>query len=248
MGDNELTSLPLWPHGLESESEREQRNSGWSRSAHTPIKRISEHRDTISCHPLCCTNDLIDMKGRCCPKIVVSIPRSLFTSGQLRHIGGTVPKTALPLWRKVCEKREVDIISRYKWWINEELHRWSFDKPLKKFGAVLLTGLKWLRSNLSTTRYDLTPTDQRGKLYEKIFFTLDFHILPEHRRIGDNFFPCRCISIKNGYHPRGRCWPIYLESKPSLNCWIAVEKAEITFISIHINANQNSYHDDKSIL
>ena len=72
-------------------------NSGLSRSAHTPIKRISEHRDTISCHSLCCTNDLIDMKGRCCPKIVLSIPRSLFTSGQLRHIGGIVPKTALPL-------------------------------------------------------------------------------------------------------------------------------------------------------
>ena len=53
------------------ESEREQRNSGWSQSAHTPIKRISKHRDTISCHPLCCTNDLIDMKGRCCPKIVL---------------------------------------------------------------------------------------------------------------------------------------------------------------------------------
>ena len=95
------------------------------------LNGLARNRDTISCHPLCCTNDLIDMKGRCCPKIVVSIPRSLFTSGQLRHIGGTVPKTALPLWRKVCEKREVDIISRYKWWINEELHRWPFDKPLK---------------------------------------------------------------------------------------------------------------------
>ena len=76
----------------------------------------------------------------------------------------------------------------------------------------------------------------------------DFHILPEHRRIGDKIFPCRCISIKNGDQPWGRCWPIYLESKPSLNCWIAVERAEIAFISIHINANQNSYHDDKSIL
>ena len=112
----------------------------------------------------------------------------------------------------------------------------------------LLTGLKWLRSNLSTTQYDLTPTGQLGKLYEKIFFTFDFHILPEHRRIGDKNFPCRCISIKNGDQPWGRCWPIYLESKPSLNCWIAVERAEIAFISIHINANQNSYHDDKSIL
>ena len=44
---------------------------------------------------------------------------------------------------------------------------------------------------------------------------------------------------KNGDHPWGRCWPNYLESKPSLNCWSAVERAEITFISIHINANQN---------
>ena len=126
MGDNDLTSLPLWPHGLRGTWVRARTK----RSAHTPIKRISEHRDTISCHPLCCTNDLIDMKGRCCPKIVVSIPWSLFTSGQLRHIGGIVPKAALPLWRKVCEKREVDI-SRYKWWINEELHRWSFDKSFK---------------------------------------------------------------------------------------------------------------------
>ena len=48
--------------------------------------------------------------------------------------------------------------------------------------------------------YDLNPTGQRGKLYEKIFFTFDFHILPEHRRIGDKIFPCRCISIKNGDH------------------------------------------------
>ena len=46
------------------------------------------------------------------------------------------------------------------------------------------------------TRYDLTPTGQRGKLYEKMFFTFDFHILPEHRPIGDKIFPCRCISIE----------------------------------------------------
>ena len=42
----------------------------------------------------------------------------------------------------------------------------------------------------STTRYDLTPIGQRWKLYEKIFFTFDFHILPEHRGIGDKIFPC----------------------------------------------------------
>ena len=31
-------------------------------------------------------------------------------------------------------------------------------------------GLKWLRNNLSTTWYDLTPTGQRGKWYEKKYF------------------------------------------------------------------------------
>ena len=63
-------------------------------------------------------------------------------------------------------------------------------------------------------------------IWKNIFY-IWFSILPEHRRIGDKIFPCRCISIKNGDQPWGRCWPIYLESKPSLNCWIAVERAEI---------------------
>ena len=180
MGDNELTSLPLWPHGLRYlESEREQRNSGWSRSAHTPIKRISEHKDTISCHPLCCTNDLIDMKGRCCPKIVVSIPRSLFTSGQQRHIGGIVPKTALPLWRKVCEKREVDIISRYKWWINEELHRWSFDKPLKIV-------YHWYLKYLWTQTFFLVIAQWR---FHSTWSTISFPKIRRKKNINWNLFP-----------------------------------------------------------
>ena len=46
------------------------------------------------------------------------------------------------------------------------------------------------------TWYDLTPTGQRGKSHEKIFFTFVFHILPEHRRIGGKIFPWCCISIK----------------------------------------------------
>ena len=127
-------------------------------------------------------------------------------------------------------------------------HVFIADWSISSLGTVLLAGLKWLRNNLSTTWYDLTPTGQRGKSYEKIFFAFVFHILHEHRRISGRIFPWHCISIKNSDHPWGRCWPIYLESKPSLNCWIAVERAEITFISIHINANQNSFHDDKSIL
>ena len=30
------------------------------------------------------------------------------------------------------------------------------------------------------------------------------------------------------------------------NCWIALERSKMTFISIHIIANQKSYHEDKS--
>ena len=31
------------------------------------------------------------------------------------------------------------------------------------------------------------------------------------------------------------------------NCWIAVERSEMAFISIHIISNQNPCHDDKSV-
>ena len=36
------------------------------------------------------------------------------------------------------------------------------------------------------------------------------------------------------------------QSKPPKKCWIVVERSEMTFISIHIIANQNSCHVDKS--
>ena len=42
--------------------------------------------------------------------------------------------------------------------------------------------------------------------------------------------------------------PIFLQAKPSLNCWITAEGTKITSISIHIIANQNSNHDNKSTL
>ena len=80
----------------------------------------------------------------------------------------------------------------------------------------LLTRLKWLRNNLSTTSLRQANV---GNYMKKIFFTFDFHILPEHRRIGGRIFHCRCISTKTVVVVWGRCycWPIYLESKPSLN-------------------------------
>ena len=100
-------------------------------------------------------------------------------------------------------------------------------------------------TNLSTTSLRQANV---GNFMKKKIFTFDFHILPEHRRIRDRIFPCRCISTKTVVVLWGRCycWPIYLESKPSLSCWIAVERAEVTFISKHIIANHNSYHDDRS--
>ena len=42
--------------------------------------------------------------------------------------------------------------------------------------------------------------------------------------------------------------PCRVGHKPSLHCWIVVERAKITFVSIHIIANQNSHHDNKSTL
>ena len=113
------------------ESEREQRNSGLSRSAHTPIKRISEHKDTISCHSLCCTNDLIDMKVDVVPRSYYPSPEVCLHPGNYDTSEASYQKQRFRYDTKFVKKREVDIISRYKWWINEELHRWSFDKPLK---------------------------------------------------------------------------------------------------------------------
>ena len=63
---------------------------------------------------------------------------------------------------------------------------------------LLLMSLKWLRNpgNLSTAQHGFTPTGQRGKWYEKIFFTFDFYSLPWQRHIGARIIPCHCISIK----------------------------------------------------
>ena len=44
----------------------------------------------------------------------------------------------------------------------------------------------------------------------------------------------------------GQCWHIYLNRNRLKNSWIAVERSEMTCIPIHIIANQNSCHDDKS--
>ena len=164
------------------ESEREQRNSGWSRSAHMPIKWISEHRDTISCHPLCCTNDLIDMKGRCCPKIAVSIEVCLHP-GNYDTSEASYRKQRFRYDGKFVKKREVDIISRNKWWIYEELHRWSFDKPLK---ILYHWYLKYLLTFLVIAQWRFQATWSTISFPEnyiawKIFIGIYFHISTQYK-------------------------------------------------------------------
>ena len=44
--------------------------------------------------------------------------------------------------------------------------------------------------------YGFTTTGQRGKLYEKIFFTFDFRILPYWGQIGARVISSPYISIK----------------------------------------------------
>ena len=64
---------------------------------------------------------------------------------------------------------------------------------------------------------------------KKIFFTFDFHILPEHRRIGGRIFHCRRISTKTAIILWGRCycWPNLLRietvSKSKSRSYVHIE-------------------------
>ena len=92
-----------------------------------------------------------------------------------------------------------------------------------------------------------SPRGQCGKWYEKYSFHLIFTFYL-NRHIGDRIFPCRILMRKKDDSPWDPCWTIYLQTKLSLNCWIAAGRTKITIISIHITANQNSNHNDKSTL
>ena len=91
-------------------------------------------------------------------------------------------------------------------------------------------------------------SDQRGK-WLKTFFTFDFHILLLQRHTDARIIPCHCISIKKDFK-WGPCWEPTLPATETVSAnWIVVDRfkmSQITFTSIHILANQNSYHDDKS--
>ena len=189
MGNNELTSLQLWPHGLRgtlSPSENKGTLAGRGQRTRQLNSLPSMDGDTISCHLLCCTNDLMDMKGRCCLKITVSIHQHLFTPRQPRHIWGILPRTALSLWRKVFSKKEVDIISCNKWWINEEL-RYIYDGSINHNKSHII-GI-WNISELKTFSWwlhngDSIPRGRRSHsrkyVLRKILIGIYFHILAQY--------------------------------------------------------------------
>ena len=95
---------------------------------------------------------------------------------------------------------------------------------------------KWLR-NLETPRRTMWSARPTSKYSSHLIFTFYtnrhtsglelFHVV---------FYWKKVLRVAPGN--RNRLW----------NCWIAVERSKMMSISIHIIANQSSYHDDKSTL
>ena len=108
------------------------------------------------------------------------------------------------LWKK----REVDIISRYKWWINEELHRWSFDKPL-------IIVYHWYLKYLFKFNSDIFLGDcatfgvsiPRGRRFHsrkyvvrKISIGIYFHISTQYKPIIGRISACQSWYLNKNYH------------------------------------------------
>ena len=93
--------------------------------------------------------------------------------------------------------------------------------------------------NLNTTWFDLnTPTGQHGKWFEKYSLHSIFTFYLNRDTSVTELFPVvvfKKISRVDSFTDN--------ESKPSR---IVVERSETMLILIHIIADQNSYHDDKS--
>ena len=86
----------------------------------------------------------------------------------------------------------------------------------------------------SITLFDFTPTGQHEKYSLHLILT---------------FFQNRDPSVIQLFHVvvfQLKRFPVLVHRNPLWNCWIMLERSKMKFISIHIMANQNSYHDDKS--
>ena len=97
---------------------------------------------------------------------------------------------------------------------------------------------------LNTTWFDLnTPTGQHGKWYEKDSLHLIFTFYLNRDTSVTWLFPVVVLKKKKNISHVDSFTDN--ESKPSR---IVVERSETMLILIHIIADQNSYHDDKSTL
>ena len=138
----------------------------------------------------------------------------------------------------------------FSWWLRNDVTTWSIFSFLKKFVArkYSLEFISTFWRNISLSFEELVPV-MVSKLessfsgrwssfcYDVFFYLFFFHMShnDEIIIIKHVFITVWSISSLGPF-----CWQVLSD--------IAVERAEITFISTHINANQNSYHDDKSIL
>ena len=108
--------------------------------------------------------------------------------------------------------------------------------------AARLPAVSMVSGNLNTTWFDAnTPTGQHGKWYEKYSLHLIFTFYLNRDTSATELFPVVVLKKKK---KKSRVDSFTdNESKPSR---IVVERSETMLILIHIIADQNSYHDDKS--
>ena len=117
------------------------------------------------------------------------------------------------------QHRIEDVAVFYCWWVLSDCAIWE----------------TWVQRSMASLRQANMGNDM------KKFFTFDSHILPWQRHIGARIIPCHCISIKRILIAIG----IETVSK-IVELRYREKDQKMTFISTHIIANQNSYHDDKS--
>ena len=111
----------------------------------------------------------------------------------------------------------------------------------------LLMGLSWLRKWVRSMWHDCTPTGNMGNDMINILsiWFSHFTVTETHWWYNESLSLHFNKKRFSGRSVLTLCWPIYSQLKPPPNWLITAGKSKIT---IHIIANHNSYHDDRSTL
>ena len=111
----------------------------------------------------------------------------------------------------------------------------------RKFWKVVPNHQIWVSRGMTSLRQAVGKVMKKYWLHFNLIFTFYFN----QSHIGAGNIPFRCISLKTAF--QSVCVdPLTCNWNCLSNYWFAVERSRMTFISIHIIANQISYHDDKS--